>query len=699
MLFPFITGKNFAFRIIVEIITALWLYLALQDERYRPKKSWLTYGVWAFVGIIAVADLLGENPLKSIWSNFERMEGLVSLIHFALYFTVLSAVFNTQKIWNYFLGTWVGSSVLMCIYALFQLGGTITINQGGVRVDGTFGNAIYLAVFLMFTIFFSTFLILQSNQKKNQLWWYVPAVLLQSIILYHTATRGSVLGLIVGVLATVLLIIFFDHGRKDSVLRKASIGVIVGFIVLMVGFFAVRDTEFVKTSPVLSRFSSLSISEVKTQGRFFIWPMAVSGALERPILGWGQENFNYIFNKDYDPRMYNQESWFDRAHSAPLDWLVAGGVLGFVSYLSLFGFALWILWKKKHEFTFLQKSIVTGLLCAYIFQAIFVFDNLISYILLFTLLAYIEHGLHQDTVRIPPALSSKSNLPIISAVLTVLCIGSIYFLNIRPIQTSRTLIKALQTASQKDYKNSLDAFEQSLSYGFLGQAEVREQLAASAQVFLSNGVPQDIQERYVLLTKQEFEKQIMQAPNDMRYLNFYGVFLRSIGDTKGGLAYLERAQKLSPKKQAVLFDIGATYIVSKEFDKAIAVYKEAYELDTSYENAKVSYAIAAIYADNEILANELLSKISRNTLLNDDRIVSVLAEKGRYAEIVPIFKERIAEGKDSFENYVSLAVSYYKSGDSAGAIKTLRTLEQVKPERKTEVDQFINQIMTGAVPK
>jgi len=587
----------------------------------------------------------------------------------------------------------------MCMYALFQLGGVITINQGGVRVDGTFGNAIYLAVFLMFTIFFSTFLILEARNKKNQLWWYVPAVLLQTIILYHTATRGSVLGLIVGVLVTVLTIIFFDRGRKDSLVRKASIGVIVGFIVLLIGFFVVRDTEFVKTSPVLSRFSSLSISEVKTQGRFFIWPMAVSGALERPILGWGQENFNYIFNKDYDPRMYNQESWFDRAHSAPLDWLVAGGVLGFMSYISLFGFAVWIIWKKNNAFSFLQKSIVTGLLSAYLFQAIFVFDNLISYVLLFTMLAYIEYSYQEDRVRIPEVLSSKGSLPVVSAVLTILCIGSVYYLNIRPIQTSMTLIEALQTANQKDYKKSLDAFERSLEYGFLGQAEVREQLASSAQIFLANGVPRDIQERYVQLTQQEFEKQIMQAPNDMRYLNFYGVFLRGIGDTKGALAYLERAEKLSPKKQTLLFDLGATYLVAKEYDTAIAVYKKAYELDTSYENAKISYAIAAIYADNAPLAQELLSKISRNTLLNDDRIVSVLAEKGRYAEIVPIFKERIAEGQDSFENYVSLAVSYYKSGDNANAIKTLRILGEEKPDRKAEVDQFINQIMSGTVPK
>lgn len=38
LFFPFITGKGFAFRIIVEIIFALWLILALRDPSARTKQ-------------------------------------------------------------------------------------------------------------------------------------------------------------------------------------------------------------------------------------------------------------------------------------------------------------------------------------------------------------------------------------------------------------------------------------------------------------------------------------------------------------------------------------------------------------------------------------------------------------------------------------------------------------------------------------
>src|SRR4051812_2084609 len=72
MFFPFITGKNFAFRIAVDVITGAWLALALINEKYRPRKSWILAAFSLFVLVIAIADAQGANPFKSFWSNYER---------------------------------------------------------------------------------------------------------------------------------------------------------------------------------------------------------------------------------------------------------------------------------------------------------------------------------------------------------------------------------------------------------------------------------------------------------------------------------------------------------------------------------------------------------------------------------------------------------------------------------------------------
>ena len=65
MFFPFITGKNFTFRIIVELIAGLWLILALRDAAYRPKISLILKALVAFLLIIGLADFFSANPYKS----------------------------------------------------------------------------------------------------------------------------------------------------------------------------------------------------------------------------------------------------------------------------------------------------------------------------------------------------------------------------------------------------------------------------------------------------------------------------------------------------------------------------------------------------------------------------------------------------------------------------------------------------------
>src|SRR3989338_8185774 len=96
LFFPYITGKAFAFRIIVEIILAAWVVLAFAYPEYRPKKTPIFWAILAFVGVVATATFLGVNPMKSFWSNFERMEGLVTYLHLFAYFLVISNVFKKQ---------------------------------------------------------------------------------------------------------------------------------------------------------------------------------------------------------------------------------------------------------------------------------------------------------------------------------------------------------------------------------------------------------------------------------------------------------------------------------------------------------------------------------------------------------------------------------------------------------------------------
>jgi len=56
LFFPFITGKAFLFRILVEIAFALWLILILRDRRYAPRFSPLLLSITIFTIIVFTAD-------------------------------------------------------------------------------------------------------------------------------------------------------------------------------------------------------------------------------------------------------------------------------------------------------------------------------------------------------------------------------------------------------------------------------------------------------------------------------------------------------------------------------------------------------------------------------------------------------------------------------------------------------------------
>ena len=70
MFFPYITGKNFTFRIIVEIVLALYVLLAVCEPKYRPSTSPLMWSMGAFMVWMALATILSVDPVKSFWSNF-----------------------------------------------------------------------------------------------------------------------------------------------------------------------------------------------------------------------------------------------------------------------------------------------------------------------------------------------------------------------------------------------------------------------------------------------------------------------------------------------------------------------------------------------------------------------------------------------------------------------------------------------------
>jgi len=698
--FPFIFGKALLFRLLVEIAFGAWLILALRNKEYRPKFSWILVSALFFTGVVFLADILGVNPLKSFWSNYERMEGWVTILHSLGYLIVITSTFNSEKLWRRFLNTSVFVSVYAGLHGLLQLLGKAQIHQGGARLDASFGNASYLAVYMVIHIFIVAFL-----WNRRRVWndscgfFYGAVIILQLVNLYYTATRGAILGFIGAILLTSFLIAIFE--KKRIVLKRTCWGILLTTLVFVGGFFLLKDASFIRTNPVLGRFASISLEETTTKSRFMVWDMAWEGVKERPLLGWGQENFNYVFNKNYDPGMYGQEEWFDRTHNVFFDWLIVGGFIGLFAYLSLFLTILYHLWSKKYggNFSLVEKSLFTGLLAGYFIHNFFVFDNLTSYILFFTILGFV-HGQSYKLVSLNKdswldSVSRDTVNKIVTPVLIALTIFSIYFFNVKGVLANRALLKAVRSGHPEGVVANLEFYKKALSYNSYANQEIREQLMQFIMKTKDVNFDSEVRKSLIELAVSEAEKEIERDPQDTRTEVFLGSLLSSYSRVEEGLEHLERGLELSPNKQSIYFEIGSIYINNGQYDKAFEILKRAYELEPRYDRAKKLYILSAIFAEKEDQVEEALGPIIDSGIDFDMNFANAYKKKGDTNMAIQILEKLVENKPDNLQYRVSLAAVYFEVGQNTKAQNEIEKAMEIDPNFKEQGEKFIEEINAG----
>lgn len=762
LFFPFISGKNFAFRILAEIAFAAWLILAFRNHEYRPRKSALLWSIFFFVATLGISTIFAEDSYKSFWSNFERMEGFIGITHFVLYFFVAGAVFRVRD-WRRFFHLSLGVSWFIFLYSLLQFFGELTINQGGVRVDATFGNAIYLGVYGLFHVFFAVLSWYRAKQEGNEypalLWsallgnglfaafflWRVaspsfsagPAglslfsisflvfcialwavvrrrmlseriaifgygalVLCNVILVVLSATRGALLGLFVGIVVGSTPAAF-SRGAGVRIRRIGFAGVAVA--ILAVGsFFVAREVPYLRAHPVFGRILSASPVNDDAQARFVIWEMSWKGFKERPLFGWGQEGFNFVFNKHYDARLYHREAWFDRAHNAYLDWLIAGGLFGIAGYLALWYFAARSVLRGKNTrggalFSSAERALFVGFGTAYAVNNVFVFDNGVSHFLFFMLLAYVHFRATEDTAPvlqsvIPDPRGAVARMCTPAAV--VVLAFSLYWFNARPAYAGALLLDALRAQKEGPAEN-LALFRRALGLNTLATAEIREQLAqVTVAVAPISGVPITVKQEFLSLAASELDKEIKKRPTDARYYTFLASLLDSFGLYEQGFLYWREAVALSPRKQALLFQMGSNRLNAGKAKESVSYFKTAYELNMKNRDAVVIYAVGFIYAGDRDGEKKILTAPAyADGWLPEPRLLSAYAANGRMDEVVALWRAQSVRDPKNGDIHLRLAEALFVDGAArSNAIAEVRRGVEIDASLSAEGESIIKKI-------
>ena len=686
--FPFITGKNFDFRILVEIAFAGWAYLAFADVKYRPRFSWTAILLGLFTIWMAVADALGVNPAKAFWSNFERMDGWVTLIHLLMLFLVMGSMFTVDKLWQKWWFTFLAISALICAYSLLQVAHVLAIHQGGVRLDATFGNSDYLACYMLFAIAVSVW---QSFAAKNTVlrWSLIVLSAFEVIVLFYTATRGAILGF-VGAAVFGALLWIFESGKQG---RKYAGGTLLVFLVLIGGFFLIRNEPWIQKDPTFSRIATISLADPETHTRLTIWHMAYEGFLEKPIHGWGQEGFNYVFNKYYEPSLYNQEPWFDRAHNMYLDWLIAGGAPALLLYLALLLSAVIALYRS--DMPRAERILLLSGLAAYCFQGLFVFDNLFSYVPFIAFLA-MAHGISSRPINrlekapIPAeATMTTVALPIVFVALVL----ALWFVNVPSMSAAGDLIVAISPAQSIDQNIAL--FKKAFADNSFAQQEITEQLVTFTTTTIGSQDPTitsaQKQELFTYAT-QQMNALVTLIPNDARIRLEYTLLLRSGGDFADALKQIGIAEQLSPHKQSIITEQGVDEWESGNPAAANAAFQKAYAIDTSVP-ALASYAAAGdIITNNLPAAKALLLQAHGTTTVTDDVVMLAYYQTKDYPDFINSWQLRVAQSGGSVDSEFGYAEALANGGQIAAAKAVIQAAITQHPEAATQGTQILNQI-------
>jgi len=477
LFFPFVSAKIIFFRVSVELavlffalhfIFAKDFWAEVQKIKSRLNQP-ILIAATAFTVVFLLAAILGVNSQFSFWSNFERGEGAFQMIHYFLFFALIVFLFSNKNEILDLLKFNLGISFAVSLYALAQrlIASKILANPifGFIQIygvsapsaaaSGPFGNTSYLSAYLLMSIVMGLFLLFRAKTKTWKI--IISGVLIfEALILLQAQTRGVFLGIFVALIAFIIINVFVV--KQSARIRPYLIALLILMLLLPIFLFLARDSALKEKLPLINRLTDTTTLVYRS----WTWGSAIAGFIEKPILGWGAENFPFVFDKYYDARHYGRESFFDRSHNIFLDHLINGGIILLIAYLSIFYFYYRALFKLEKNF---EWSILFTAPISYLIQGFFLFEVLPIYMVLFLFLGFFINFFMEKPVEHAPAPLFSAKRFFLAALASALVILLIYFGSYIPLRKNLILKKGFyEAATSRKMSERIQSFIEAVDF-------------------------------------------------------------------------------------------------------------------------------------------------------------------------------------------------------------------------------------------
>ena len=560
ILFPFVVGKAVFARSIIEITFAFWAALVLFHPRRRPSRSWVigAFAVWLLVSW--VAGVFGVSPTRSMWSTYERMQGVFDLAHWFLFTLMAGSVFRTAADWrllfsvNLVCGAAVCAAGLLHRYGLMDLG--LPSDPHG-RMGSTLGSPLFLGAYVTINALIGTALFVQTlGQPAGTIFRRfrntVGAGLCATLVLVHlwaiwlSGTRSA----LVGLGAALLMLVAYPVRDRKTAGRAVSAGaaVILSAAVLLTVAATTRVLDpIIGSSPMWNRINAANDGQYPSLDmRTRFAATGLRAFRDRPVLGWGPSNFLVAWGRHHagDTDVYG-----DHAHNKPLEELTSAGIPGLVSYLAVWVLALSAVFRsfaRRSGWDQVHLYVVGTVLVAFFIQSLFQVDNHVS-MMQFSLIIAFAVSVETSESNRESSRGVPARVVVWAALAAALTIAALAH-NVRLYRAASAAAEAM--AAPRAWPDRLDDFSRSIGGFPLLANQPRRFLFSAAAAELGGLSADDFRRTVELVTREAWRGSRAEPQNwlhEAALATFYQVAAtRDARYLPAARRHVDRARELAP---------------------------------------------------------------------------------------------------------------------------------------------------------
>lgn len=707
-------SRALLFRIIMAILISLLFFKFLYKKEgviAIPQKKNLVYLPFflllGFLFILILATIFSQDMVFSIFGSPSRAGGTLNMLFFVI-FVVLLALFTDENSWKklfnllFIAGVLISSLAVVQYFNIFK---NIFISFGTGNAPSFLGNSTFLAIYMIFLSFLSFTLLMQEQDKKKKI-IYGALFLLFIFTVLITGARATYLGILIG-----LIFFFFFYPKKIKTVKIIAASILL-FTIIIAVLLNIFPQIGEKNNLLKIAVNRLSVKRVATDllgTRFAAWKITIEGIKDKPILGWGPENFYIAFEKYYDPNITSVKNmWWDRPHNVFLDIAVSSGIFSAIIYCLFWLALLWQLQIFKRQrgddkHTYLAHGL-QSMFIAYLTALFFNFDNISTYFVAFFFIGYAFYLLSNQgekiTIAPPKTLFFQKKPAIISFLIIVILF--IWFWNIRPLYLNEKIVYASNLADIKKCSDSLPLMENIWKKSYILNAHSSLKYA---DIIKKCATPKN---------EVEYSKKVVEAlklsakirPKNTRTWLFMGVFTNVLAareenvDNRNNLlsearSIFNNALKLSPKRQEAFTEIEKNYLIAKDYE---AIKKTAYDciaVDSNYGLCYWYLGVAEIFLGDQENGKKHIEEYFKK---NPDRPlyvqlgVAYISQKN-YADAAEAYRLAILFNDDKNASWHAVLAFLYKQiGEYKKAGQSAVQVFKLQPDNE-EVIEFIKQLL------